>query len=465
MNGNQQELATADPHDGVGTRALVYRITGIAALGGLLFGYDTGVISGALLFITDEFGLSPFTSGLVVAVILVGAMIGAFGVGPLADRYGRRRAIMAAAVVFGGGALLAAFATSAAMLILARAVLGLAVGSASVLVPMFISEVSPPRLRGRLVAVNQLMITIGIMFAYAFNYVFAAGGDWRAMFGVAIVPSVALGVGMLFLPETPRWLVRAGRIDQARAVLARIRPGTDPTAELEQIMAVRPEGRVRLRELSAGWIRPAVVAGVGLQILGQATGVNTVIYYSPTIFGRTGLGISAAILATVGIGVVNVAMTLVGMALVDRIGRRRLLITGVSIMSVALLVLATTIAVLGASDLAATISFACVVVYIAAVAASLNVVVFIIPSEIYPLRVRGTAMSATLFANWGMNFAVSLTFLPLLAALGTAGTFWLYGGLCLLLVLFAALRIPETKGRSLEEIETDFRRRASARRE
>ncbi|AHH93524.1 sugar porter family MFS transporter [Kutzneria viridogrisea] len=439
--------------------SVVYGIATVAAVGGLLFGYDTGVISGALLFITDEFGLTPLSSGLVVSAILVGAMLGALGSGPLADRYGRRVAIIGAAVVFAVGAVLAGTATSAEMLVLARGVLGLAIGSASALVPVFISEVSPAHLRGRLVAVNQLMITIGIVVAYAVDYAFAANRDWRAMFLVAVVPSVLLGVGMYFLPETPRWLVSKGRLDQARAVLGLVDRTADAEQEIERIRAVRAEGRVRLRELAGRWLRPALIAGIGLQILGQATGVNTVIYYAPTIFSNVGLGTSAAILATVGIGLVNLLMTVVGMALVDRVGRRPLLLVGVAVMAVALIVMAGSITLLGSSGAATTISLVCVVVYIAAVAASLDVVVFIIPAEIYPLQVRGTAMSATLFANWGMNFLVSLTFLTLLTSLGTAGTFWLYAGLCVVMVIFTATLIPETRGRSLEQIELDLRGR------
>jgi MFS family permease len=240
-----------------------------------------------------------------------------------------------------------------------------------------------------------------------------------------------------------------------------VRPAETVDDEIAAIRQVRPEGGIRLRELGKRWLAPALVAGIGLQILGQATGVNTVIYYAPIIFGHAGLGTSAAILATVGIGIVNVVMTVVGMALVDRIGRRRLLITGVAIMTLALVALALTLTLHELSPTTGVIAFVCVAIYIAAVAASLDVVVFIIPSEIYPLRVRGTAMSVTLFSNWGMNFVVSLTFLTLLQSLGTAGTFWLYAALCAVLVAFTVKFIPETQGRSLEQIETELRLRTA----
>jgi sugar porter (SP) family MFS transporter len=436
-------------------------ITMVVGLGGFLFGYDTGVISGALPFLTADFRLSAGASGWVVSAILIGAMIGALGSGRVADRFGRRPAVIAAAGVFTLGAVLAAAAPTLTALIAARVVLGLAIGAASALVPVFIAEVAPPAQRGRLVAVNQLLITIGIVAAYGVDYAFTSSGDWRAMFALGAVPALALGIGMLFLPESPRWLISRGREDQAREVLARIRPAGAVDDEIAGIRKMRPAGGVRLRELRRRWMRPALVAGIGLQILGQASGVNTVIYYAPTIFHHAGLGSSAAILATVGIGVINMVMTVVGMALVDRVGRRRLLMTGVAIMTVALVALALTVSIAGLSPTTGLIAFGCVAVYIAAVAASLDVVVFIIPSEIYPLRVRGTAMSVTLFSNWGMAFVVSLTFLTLLQALGTAGTFWLYAALCATLVAFTAKFIPETKGRSLEQIEADLQRRAT----
>lgn len=432
-------------------------ITSVVALGGFLFGYDTGVISGALGFITDDFGLTSLTSGIVVSSIVVGAMIGALSSGRLADRFGRRSMIIVAAVVFTIGSALAALAPSFLTLVAARVVLGLGIGAASALVPTFISEVAPPASRGRLVAVNQLLITIGIAVAYFVGYAFTSTENWRAMFAVGIIPALGLGIGMLFLPESPRWLLGRGQHDRARAILSRLRPPgavDEEIAEIENVGGGKPG---RLRDLARRWMAPALIAGIGLQILGQATGVNTVVYYAPRIFENAGLGASTAVLATVGIGIVNVVMTLVGMSLVDHIGRKPLLISGVSIMAVALIALALTFMIGGLSNGAGIIAFICVAVYIAAVAASLNVVVFIIPSEIYPLQTRGTAMSVTLFSNWTLSFVVSLTFLPLLDVMGTSGAFWLYAAFCVILVVFAARFIPETSGRSLEEIEHELR--------
>ncbi|POX37043.1 MFS transporter [Streptomyces sp. Ru73] len=438
----------------------------VAALGGLLFGYDTGVISGALLTIESDFGLSAFGSGVVVSSILVGAMAGAAAAGNLADRYGRRPVLVAAAGVFTLGAALAALAPSAAVLTVARLVLGLGIGTASNLVPVFIAEAAPPRHRGRLVGLNQLMITLGIVLAYVANYGLEhATHGWRWMFGLAAVPALLFGAGMLAMPESPRWLALRGRTDRARAVLARLRGGDTAAveAELAAMTAGHDDrtagaGKGRWRALAGRAVRPAIVAGVGLQILGQASGVNTVIYYAPKIFQSSGLGSSSAVLATVGVGLVNLLMTPVGMVAVDRIGRKKLLATGASVMTLALAGLAVTLAAGGRDSSFAWLAVAFVVLFIAAVATTLNVVVFIIPSELYPLRIRGTAMSATMFANWTMNFLVSLTFLTLLDVLGGAATFTAYAVVCALLTLFTVRCIPETRGKSLEEIERDLTR-------
>ena len=443
------------------TPRLVYLVSVITAIGGFLFGYDTGVISGALLFLEEEFALSPFVAGVVVSAILVGAFFGAMTSGPLSDRFGRRLSVLVLSAVFVVGSLLAAAATSVAMLIGARVVLGFAVGGASVLVPIYISEAAPPHLRGRLVSVNQLLITIGILGAYLTNALFAYEGGWRWMFGLGVVPAIALGIGMALLPETPRWLVEKGRQDEALEVLQRLRGDAANAerelAEINQITHEEQEQDTSLRDLLQPWVRPALIAGIGVSVLGQASGINTVIYYAPTILESAGLGASAAILATVGIGAVNVVMTIVGMSLIDKAGRRALLIVGFSVMAACLAVLGF---VLGSTvGAAGVIAVICLVVYIAAFAVSVGVVVFVLPAEIYPLRIRGAAMSATLMCNWGMNFLVALTFLSLLNSLGDLVTFWIYAVVCVLGLGYALKLVPETKGRSLEEIEHWLRSR------
>ncbi|MBF4616230.1 sugar porter family MFS transporter [Curtobacterium sp. VKM Ac-1376] len=448
------------------TPRLVYLVTIITAIGGFLFGYDTGVISGALLFIERDFNLTPAAEGVVVSAILVGATIGALLAGPVSDRLGRRHTIIGTATVFALGSLWAALVNSAGELIAARVVLGIAVGAASVIVPLYIAEAAPPKIRGRLVATNQLLITIGVLGAYLTNALFAYDGGWRWMFAIGIIPAAALGIGIFFLPETARWLIEKGRNDDALAVLNKLREDADTASiELHDIIAIRDtEKTVRrrssLRDLTQRWVRPALIAGIGVSVLGQASGVNTVIYYAPSIFNDTGLGRSSAILATAGIGLVNVLMTIVGMWLIERTGRKRLLIIGFAIMALCLIVLGAALGYGGGNT--GVIAIICLAVYIAAFAVSVGVVVFVLPSEVYPLAIRGSAMSTTLVANWGMNFIVSLTFLSLLQALGSGITFWLYAAVCVLGVLYAVFLVPETKGKTLEQLERDFRARANA---
>ncbi len=456
-----RQQADQQPAGKEGSRALVYAVSIIAALGGLLFGYDTGVISGALLFIGDEFHLDPLSEGVVVSSLLIGAMIGAIACGPLADKIGRRLSITGAATVFAIGAIVAALAPNVETLIAARVILGIAVGAASVLVPLFIAEAAPPAIRGKLVSFNQLMITLGILVAYLTNAAFAYDGGWRWMFGLALIPSAALGIGMLFLPETPRWLVEKGRIEEAKAVLLRLRGPRIAAAELGDIQRTKSaeQHKSTLRDLAKPWVRPALIAGIGVSVIGQASGINTVIYYAPTIFNATGLGPAAAILATAGVGAVNVVMTLVGMSLVDRVGRRLLLMIGFAIMTLSLLVLGLVLLPDPLPASAGWIAVICVAVYIAAFAVSVGVVVFVLPSELYPLSIRGSAMSTTLLCNWGMNFIVSLTFLSLFNSLGKSPVFWLYAVICALGWFFAVKLVPETKGRSLEEIESWLRSR------
>jgi sugar porter (SP) family MFS transporter len=458
MDANRQD---SDPSD---TKVVGSRFTTIASIlagiGGLLFGYDTGIISGALIFIKKDFGLTSFQEGLTSSILAVGAVFGAIISGPIADRVGRKRTVLVVSLVFAIGGILAAVSPTVAVLVIARFIIGLSVGSTSVLVPMFIAEIAPPDRRGRLVVVNQLMITVGILVAYLVGYAFSGVGGWRWMFGLAVVPAAMLAAGMSTLPETPRWLMIRDRLDEARTVLRRLRGGTNVEAavdqEMEEIRRVREEGSATWKTAIGRRTRPLLVVGLGIQFLGQLTGVNAVIYYAPTILHNGGLGASASILATTGVGAVNLIMTIVGMNLIDRIGRRALLFWGLSFMTPALVVLGL---ILGAGELhgaGVVIAIVCLLVYIAAVAVSVDTIVFVIPSEIYPLRIRGKAMGMTLVTNWGMNFVVTLAFLPVMAAIGSLAIFLIFAALCLILLLFTRFVIPETKGRSLEELEEEL---------
>jgi sugar porter (SP) family MFS transporter len=440
----------------------------IAGLGGLLFGYDTGVIAGALLFIKGDFDLGSFAQGLVVAAVPIGAVVGAGIAGPAADRYGRRLMILLAAAVFIVGALASAAAPGVEVLVIARVVIGVAIGLASAASPVYISEVAPPESRGRLVSFFQLAVTIGILLAYLVGLAFDHTEGWRWMLGLGCVPALALAFGMLRMPQSPRWLVMSGDDFAARAALARIRVN-DPDAidrELEEIKGSLDEKPGAWSELLAPVVKAALVVGVGLAILQQVTGINTVIYYAPTIVEFTGVDSSAgSILAAVGVGIVNVGMTVVALRLLDRAGRRTLLFIGVSGMSLALFALGAAFKIAGGgSTLASAIAIASLMLYVASFAVSLGPVFWLLNAEIYPLSVRSKAAGVGTMANWTFNFIVSLTFLLLIEELGRSGAFWLYGGIGLLTLAFCWKFVPETKGKRLEDIQAIFQERVDRRR-
>jgi len=439
----------------------------IAGLGGLLFGYDTGIIAGALLFIGPDFELGSFARGLVVAAVPVGAIAGAALSGPMADRHGRRLMILAAAVVFIAGALASAAAPGLGALVGARVVIGVAIGIASAAAPVYISEVAPPESRGRLVSFFQLAVTVGILVAYLVGLAFDHSEGWRWMLGLGCVPALALAFGMLRMPQSPRWLVMAGEDFEARATLAKIRVD-DPVAidrELDEIKRSIGEKPGAWSDLLEPLVRAALVVGVGLAILQQITGINTIIYYAPTIVEMTGVDSSAgSILAAVGAGIINVGMTIVALRLLDRAGRRTLLLAGVSGMTISLTALGAAFLSGGDGTVASVVAVLSLMTFVASFAVSLGPIFWLINAEIYPLKVRSKAAGLGTMTNWTFNFAVSLTFLLLIDALGETGTFWLYAAIGLFTLGFCWKAVPETKGRSLEEIEAIFQARAERRR-
>ena len=444
-------------------QSFVYIAAAIAALGGLLFGYDTGVISGAELFLKNDFSLSTFTLEVIVSGVLAGAAFGALLGGHLADLFGRRRLLISTAVIFGVGAIACALATSATMLIAGRIVVGTAIGLASATVPVYISEVSPADARGWQVSLFQLAITVGILAAYVVDYAFASIQGWRWMFGLAVVPAIIFGLGMLFLPESPRWLVTRGQIDKARATLVRIRATSDVGPELREIEESLKHAveRGKLSDLLAPSVLPALIVGIGLAIFQQVTGINTVIYYAPLIIQSAGISsASGAILATAGIGVVNVAMTIVAMWLIDRMGRRPLLLVGIAGMAITLGLQGLAFHLSAKSPALIWIAVISMMVYVGSFAISLGPIFWLLISEIYPLKIRNSAEGLSAAFNWGANLLVSLTFLTLLEMIGPAATFWLYGILAVGAWIFSYKRVPETKGRTLEEIEASWRRTA-----
>jgi sugar porter (SP) family MFS transporter len=438
------------------------RIYFFGALGGLLFGYDTGVISGALLYIPDDFKLTPFLQGAIVGALLIGAMFGAGFAGRLTDRLGRRRLIIGAGVIFTGGALLAALAPSVGVLIAARFILGLAVGSAALVVPLYLSEIAPTETRGAIASLNQLMIVAGILVAFIVNAILASSGNWRLMLGLAAVPAVVLLVGMIFMPETPRHLVNVGDEDAARDVIEAMPGDEHPDERVEEIREVQQEesGTGLRAVFQETWLRPALIVAIGLAVFQQLVGINTIIYYAPTTLTDVGFGKESAIYANLVIGVVNVVMTIIAIRIVDRVGRKPMLLVGAAGMVTSLLVLGVSLSVLAQphhpSDPAAIITLVCLGTFIAFFAATWGPVVWVMLPEILPLSVRGTAMGVAVLLQWAANFAVAQTFPMLLSAFGPGPVFLGYAGMGILALLFVKTMVTETKGRSLEEIEADL---------
>lgn len=434
-------------------------VCAIAALAGLLFGFDTGIISGALLFIEQGFPLTTVMKELIVSSVLLGAMAGSLLSGRLTDYYGRRRIILIISGMFIIGTLIATFAPNVASILLGRLCIGIAIGIGSYTAPLYIAEVAPVEMRGGLVSLNQLAITIGIMTSYFINYIFTnIQGSWRLMFAFGLIPAILLGLGMLFLPESPRWLAKQKKFDQAKETLRKLRH----TANIEQeFAAIEKSLRVReakLSEIFAPWIRPVLFLGIMLGFFQQVTGINTIIYYAPSIFQLVGFHDTAnSILATVGIGIVNVLATIFAVFFLDKIGRRVLLLTGLVGMCLCLL----TLSLAFKWDIHTTylqwLAVISTFLYVICFAFSLGAMLWLLVSEIFPLDVRGVAMGVAVFSCWFWNFVVSSTFLSLLNALGPTNTFLLYAAMCIAGFIYCYYKVPETNGVTLEKIEENIR--------
>src|SRR5258708_18407405 len=425
-------------------------VAAVAALGGLLFGYDTGVVSGAQLFFTKDFHLSAGSEELAVSCVLIGAIIGAAAAGQLADALGRRKTLIILAVIFAVGAILTSIAPNLAFFVIFRIVIGFGIGAAAVVTAMFIAEMAPPAIRGALVSFNQLAITLGILVAYLVDLAFAATGmGWRPMFAVAVIPSIILGIGMLFISDTPRWLASKGLWNETRQTLVRVSGPDKIENEMSDIRTSLEEEKRgswidRVRDLLRPGLRWALIVGIGLAILQQFVGINTVIYYAPTIFVIAGFRSAwTAILATTVVGVVNVLSTVASILLVDRLGRRALLLIGSFGMLVTLTAIGFVFAI-GPSK-AAYFILVCVILYIVSFAISMGPVFWLMSSEIFPNRLRGTGASISTVGNWTANLLISITFLSLLNLAGNAVTFWIYAFLALVTLLFLLFIVPETK--------------------
>lgn len=424
----------------------------VASLGGFLFGYHTSVIAGALLFLTNDLKLSTFQQELVVSTLLIGALLGALCGGFLTDSFGRKKTLFATVFLFFIGTISLVLANNFDELLIGRFLSGFGIGLASVAVPLYIAEMSPCESRGVYVSLNQLMITIGVLVAYVICYLYAESQNWREMFAFSFIPLGLQFLGLFFIPETPGWLIMHKKVTEAETVLHRLRYASPEQNLVELEKKEDAPNDPRWSSLWKKGTRKAVLIGIGVSVFQQITGINAVVYYAPRIFQLAGYEeAQMATFVTMLLGAVNVAMTFVALKLIDRLGRRPLLIIGLIGMSLSLAILGYSFGnETGGAGLLAVLAL---MGYISFFAISLGPVAWLIISEIYPLGIRGRAMGAATFANWASNYFVSLTFLSLISSLGVGFTFFIYMAISLIGLWFICKLVPETKGKTFEEIQ------------
>jgi sugar porter (SP) family MFS transporter len=431
---------------------MIFIVT-ITCLGGLLFGYHTAIISGALMFISPIFNLSIAEQGVLVSILLLGALIGALVGGYLADLLGRKWTILLTAVFFILGSWITAEAYVYFMLLFGRIVSGIAVGVISVVAPLYLAEIAPPNHRGAIVSTYQLFITLGILGAYAVNYIYGKKADWQEMFMIGSLPAAIQLLALFFTPESPGWLFKNGKSRLAILVLERLRLDRDWKSHIDEMKhSASSRNKKTWRVLFSSKLRAILFIGLFISAFQQITGINAIIYYAPRIFQGVGdTSATSATFSTLSLGVVNVLATLISVWLLDRIGRRKLLLIGIAGMVISLCSLAIP-SFLHSSfiDEIAVISLMSYVVFFAV---GLGPITWVLLSEIYPLKVRGKAMTLATFVNWFCNYFVSLTFPNLLAFMGIGGSFLLYGVISMIAFWFVLKYVPETKGKSLEEME------------
>lgn len=434
--------------------ATVYIFTLIAALGSLIFGYDSGVISGAELYLRKDFSLNPIEEELVVSAILIGGIIGAGVSGKLSNAISRKWSLVSVAILFIVGSLLTAFAPNLVLFVVFRILTGFCIGVASMVTPVYITEISPSSKRGLLVTFSKLELTASIPVAYGVALAIAhAGWGWRPMFAVECIPGVILAIGMFFLPHSPRWLASKGHWEKAGAVLEHI-AGPRKDAEMRSIRKALEAGKhASIRELFFTGLRMALVVGCGLAVFQQVIGDGAISYYAPTIFRLAGFTLpSGDILATIITTIDSVVATIVALFLIDRLGRRPLLL--ISLVGIAVTLAAIGIIFLtGASHTRGYLILICLLVFIFAFGIGIGPIFALMCSEIFPTRLRGAGVSISFCLNWAATLLVSITFLSLIKHLGNSWTFWLYGIFAIAAIVFCWFLVPETKGKSLEQIE------------
>ncbi len=441
-----------------GSKWYVYKATTVAAVGGLLFGYDTAVVAGAIGFIQKRYDLSAAMVGWIASCALIGCIAGAMFAGTLSDRVGRKKVLILSAILFAVSSAGIAVPMDLNWFVFFRLIGGLGIGIASMLAPMYISEIAPAKIRGELVSINQLGIVSGILLIYFVNATIAGWYDeawnvttgWRWMFGSGIFPSIIFLLLLFFVPESPRWLAQKERWDEAKLILSKINGEAKATEELSEIKEALNVEKSSFTDLLKPGVRRALMIGIILCIFSQVTGINAIMYYAPEIFKSTGDGSGSALMQTVLVGTINVLFTLVAIKYVDRWGRRTLLLIGCAGMAACLLVVG------GAFyfDLAkGYLVLVAILAYIAFFAISLGPLAFVVISEIFSNRNRGKAMSVCIFFLWIAVYVVSQSFPMLLASIGSAYTFWIFMVMAVFAFLFVYKLIPETKGKTLEEIE------------
>lgn len=470
MSSSRSTAPAADPDQKASARRLIFITVLVATMGALAFGYDTGIIAGALPFMTlpaDQggLGLNAYTEGLVTASLIVGAAFGSLAAGYLADRYGRRTTLRLLSILFVLGALGTAVAPSVQLMVVARFVLGLAVGGGSATVPVFIAEIAGPKRRGRLVSRNELMIVSGQLLAYVLSALLAwlvhENGIWRYMLAIAMVPGILLFAGTFLLPTSPRWLAAKGRLEEAEAVLERLRDTPEEVErEVEEMRESEEQAKHRppLRELlSQGWVVKLLLLGIGLGFVAQFTGVNAFMYYTPIILKSTGMGTSAALTATIGNGVVSVIATLLGIWAIGRAGRRTLLLTGLVIVVLAQMALGSVLLWLPQNLTQSYLALACILVFLLFMQMCIAPVYWLLMSELFPNQVRGLLTGVAVAVQWLCNATVAFSFPVALEWIGNY-TFYGFAAINLGSLLFVYFCLPETRGKSLEEIERHLKK-------